>query len=108
MESGADCAEGFKPFNGNRGQLESTVNRRLKGFLVGRLQVSLGSAKLPLMEYVVYVLGLCALLGCFYLYRRTKRIKRVSDYYTIRSTLPVDGDPFDDRIEFHIRKRHSG
>lgn len=59
------------------------------------------------------VLGVL-LLGLL-LYRRRKIRKPIyhldepgvtgSATYSTRSTLPADGDPFDNRIEFHFAKR---
>ena len=57
------------------------------------------------MEYAIHILAIVALLFGLIAYRRRKVKKPVYRHYSVRSTLPADGDPFEDRIEFHMSKR---
>lgn len=56
------------------------------------------------MKYAIYIIGLVALL--FYLRHnaRRKRMRRENHYESVRVFNP-GSDPFEDRIELHVRKQ---
>lgn len=58
------------------------------------------------MEYAAYVIAIAALFIGFRLYRERQFLKSLRERKPSRSFRVCEpgGDPFEDRIEFHIRE----
>ena len=58
----------------------------------------------PSMEYILYILGIGALMLYGFLRWLRKPVKPIEDHYTIRF-IEEQRDPFNNRFEVHVRNR---
>lgn len=60
------------------------------------------------MKYAAYFLPVLALIVCLGLRRRRQKVRERRHRYQQPQSFRVfkpDGDPFEERVEFHIRKQ---